>query len=429
MPIRAAVPVVLAIAALAAAAPAQGASWTAPDLVASSGASSGPRLAADARDRLAVGFIRRFEAPREPLDTRVEVRRGTTRSGIRGASTVVARERGANVDDLDVAFPGTDDDLAVAWRRAAGNSRRGFAATVDDRGAPSAPRDLAAADRVDFLGGDGDDLLLGLPHRSAFRAAPFAGGAYEPVRDLGDIPADAAALADARGTVVLAWTRGRTLQIAQRPPGGTTSAPAVIPSPGYARQPQLALTADGHVVVVWLSNEGDGNTVMAVSRAAGATAFGAPRRLTGPVGAFAPRVAGSSAGELLVTFVQTGLTEGGGVRPGQVHILRATPDVTKVSPAVKLSVGSERTFEAPIDGHATDAAYVAWTVAGRGAHPVRVRRVAPGGIVGAAHTLTRDRAGSAPVVRGTAGGRAAVAWVEVTGRRPLRSRVMLSIFR
>src|SRR3954451_25039476 len=92
----------LAAAALAAAAlpaSAGAVSWSAPHAVGSTGRTSQPAVAADGRGRLAIGFVRGLRG-----DNRAEVRQGTTRSGLRGPSTVLDRSSHF-VDSVAVALP------------------------------------------------------------------------------------------------------------------------------------------------------------------------------------------------------------------------------------------------------------------------------------------------------------------------------------
>src|ERR671938_1872527 len=99
-----------AVAAAALPASAGAASWSAPRAVASSGRSSQPDVAADVRGRLAIGFVRRLRGV-----SRAEVRTGTTRSGLRGASIVLERSTHL-VDSVAVALPPSGADVAAAWR-------------------------------------------------------------------------------------------------------------------------------------------------------------------------------------------------------------------------------------------------------------------------------------------------------------------------
>ena len=83
--------------------------------------------------------------------------------------------------------------------------------------------------------------------------------------------------------------------------------------------------------------------------------------------------------------------------------------MARASAIVRLSPDGERAYRAPIDGHASDAAYVAWADAHSGR--VHARRLAPGGILGTLRTLSDDSDAATPAVLGTGDGRAAVAWV------------------
>ena len=175
-------------------------------------------------------------------------------------------------------------------------------------------------------------------------------------------------------------------------PGSAFSAPTQLAASGG--DPQATVLPDGTVVAAWTTDTG----VDAAARPAGG-AFAAP--MTVVVGAVTTtRVIGSSAGEVMVAFVD-------GSR--QLRLQRLTPALARLGGVFDLGAGTQTLGVALArDG---SAVFAAWTVRSTGA--VRVRRIAPGGIVGPARTIAPRS-----LLRGhppaTAAG--AVAWVNGGGR-------------
>src|SRR3954463_9988261 len=88
--------------------PAPAASWTPPRAATSAGSAFAPSVTADARGRMAVGFLRSLRGRQ-----RAEVRTGRTRSSLRGDSILLQSQRHA-VFGLTVALPSDGGRLAAA---------------------------------------------------------------------------------------------------------------------------------------------------------------------------------------------------------------------------------------------------------------------------------------------------------------------------
>ncbi|MEA2380097.1 MAG: hypothetical protein QOH72_68 [Solirubrobacteraceae bacterium] len=412
----------LAAAALAAAAvvpaSAPAASWTAPRPAATAGASFTPSVAADARGRMAVGFVRQLRGR-----TRAEVRRGTTRGLLRGASLVLDSSTHFE-SELAVGLPSDGGPLAAAWRRFDNGAQRLFAATVSTAGAARTPQALApdgteSAYAPAFVaGGDGSTRLV-WTRRTTAAGRLLAGGAFGapfalPAPGVGAEPRIAV---DADGTAVVVWVdspSGRVLA-SQAPAGGRFGPPTVLSATGRARDPQLAVSATGTAVAVWLQSSGGGNSVQAVARPRGG-AFGAPFQIAEPgQRAFSPRIAATSAREVLVAWVNSNVTTGYGGGPGVVRLQRLGDDGAPVGARRQLTPDGVRTTEPALAHDGTGSVIVAWTnfPAGARSGTVQARRIAPSAILGSVRTLSRGPVENrgAPVLAGGAG-RMVAAWTQ-----------------
>src|SRR4051794_376996 len=402
-------------AALPASAPA--ATWTAARAATSAGSSFGPAVAADAHGRLALAYVRQLGG-----ENRAEVRRGTTRAGLRGAAAVLDRSRHA-VFAPALGLPADGGPLAFAWLHFADRAHRALATTIDDAGRAgparaATPEGTQSAYAPAFVHGADRSLRLvwtrrttqaGLAVDGAALGAPFA----LPGAGVGSQPQVAV---DADGTTVVVWldTAGGRLLGAQAPAGGTFGPTTVLSGPGRARDPQLTVSASGDVVAAWLSSAGSGNAVMAAVRPRRA-AFGAPFQVAEPAQrAFAPRLVATPAGEVLVAWVNSNVTRAFGGASGIVRAQRLRADGTLVGPRLRLSPNGVRSSEPALVSDAGSAAFAAWTDFRSGRGSVQARRIAPGGIVGTGRTLSRRGAADnvlAPVLAGAAG-RVAAVWVQ-----------------
>jgi hypothetical protein len=411
-------PALAALAAAAVAPAAAGAvSWSAPRAAASSGRSFEPAVAADVRGRMAVGFVRDLGGT-----GRAEVRRGTTRSGLTSASIVLDRSSHL-VDSVAVALPSSGADLAVAWRRFDNRAERLRATTITARGTVRAPQPLTAegtesAYAPAFVAGDDGGLRLVWARRTTERGVPVLSSAFGPpfalpAPGVGSAPQVAV---DADGTTVVVWVdpaSGRAMA-AQAPAGGAFGPPTALSASGRARDPQLALSTTGTAVAAWIQSNGSGNSVQVAVRPRGG-AFGAAVPVAdASQRAFAPRLAATTAGEVLVAWVNSNVSTGFGGGPRIVRLQRLRADGRPVGARLRITPNGVRTTQPAVASDGSGSAVVAWTefVSRRGG-AVQARRLAPGGIEGAVRTVSRgpvvDRV--APVLAGAAG-RVVAAWVE-----------------
>jgi hypothetical protein len=414
----------LAAAALAAAAlpaSATAASWSAPHAVGSTGRMSQPAVAADVRGRLAIGFVRQIRG-----DNRAEVRQGTTRSGLRGPSIVLERSSHL-VDSLAVALPASGADLATAWRRVENRALRLRAATI--AGGRTVRTQALTTDGTEsayspaFVAGPDGALRLVWSRRRSEAGALLAGTAFGapfalPAPGVGAEPQVAI---DADGTTVVVWVdsaSGRAMA-AQAPAGREFGPPQVLSASGRARAPQLAISTTGTAVAAWLQSNGSGNAVDVATRPRGG-GFGAPVQVAEPdQRAFAPRLAATSAGEVLLAWINSNVATGFGGGPGVLRVQRLGADGTAVGPRLQITPDGVRTTQPAIVSDGSGSAVVAWTVfRSRTGGPIQARRLAPGGIAGAVRTVTRGPvvSGFAPVLAGAAG-RVAAAWQQGAGVR------------
>jgi hypothetical protein len=417
----------LAAAALAAAAlpaaPAHAGSWTASRAATSAGTSFGPSAAVDARGRLAIGWSRRLGG-----QNRAELRQGTLRGLLRGAANVLDRSSGG-VEAPSLAFA-PDGVLAAAWRRSVDRAQRLRGATVTTGGSTSGPFALTptgteSAYDPRFVTGPGGALRLVWDRRTSSQTAPLTGTSFGaattlPTSGIGSQPS---VVVDAAGTTVVAWSQAGRMLTAQARAGEAFSPSAELPSAGYARDPQLALTADGDVVAAWLASAGAGNAIMGASRAPGGT-FGAPYEIApAAVHAFSLRLTATSAAEVLVAYITSRAARGYGGSTGPVRLQRLGGDGRPVAAPVTLSPSGVRAISPSIAHDGTGSAFVGWTGVHAGNRTVQVRRVAPGGILGAVRDLGPGDlgGGEAPALAG-AGGRGVAAWVR-------GDRVRYSVYR
>jgi hypothetical protein len=414
----------LAAAALAAAtlpASAGAASWSAPRAVGTTGRISQPAVAADARGRLAVGFVRQIRG-----DSRAEVRQGTTRAGLRGPSIVLERSSHL-VDSVAVGLPPSGSDLAVAWRRVQNRALRLYGSTISD--GRTRRRQALTLDGTEsayspaFVFAPGGTLRLVWSRRRSQAGAELVGTSFGapfalPAPGVGSEPQVAM---DADGTTVVVWVdavSGRAMG-AQARAGQAFGPPQVLSASGRARAPRVAVSNSGTAVAAWLQSNGSGNSVQVATRPRGG-AFGGPVQIAEPSQrAFSPQLVADSAGEVLLAWVNSNVSTGFGGGPGIVRLQRLGGNGAAVGPRVRITPNGVRTTQPAMASDGSSSVVVAWTVfRSRTGGPVQARRVAPGAILGGVRTITRGPviSGFAPVLAGAAG-RVAAAWVQGNGVR------------
>jgi hypothetical protein len=404
-----------AVALLAAAAlpaSASAGSWSAERAATDAGAAFGPTVDADARGRIALGWVRQIRGVR-----RAEVRRGTLRGFLRGPALVLDSTAG-NLDGVTVALTGDASLLAVGWRRRLDAAQRLRGATVSLFGTVVGPATLTAdgPESAYFprfvAGGDGTPRLIWDRRTSSAGRAVRGTGFGAPFSVPGGGVSSAPAIAvEPSGTAVAVWTDGGRVLTASASPGGAFGAPTVLSAAGYAREVQVVATDDGDVVAAWLSSSGAGNAILVATRPRGGD-FGATVALAGhEERAFAPRLAATSAGEVLVAYLSTTTSRGWGSARGAVRLRRLDGTEQPVGGRIRLSPAGVRAIEPALAHDGIGSALAAWTDSARGRSTVQAKRIAPGGITGPLRTLSRAPAdsASAPALAG-ANGQGVAAW-------------------
>ena len=387
-------------------------SWSTERAATQAGTAYDPSVAADARGRIALGWGRQLGDVR-----RAEVRRGTLRRFLRGPALVLDSTTG-NLDSVTVALSGNASLLAVAWRRRQDAAQRLFGATLTlngmvDGATPLTPNGPESAYFPRFVT-DGDNALRLIWDRRTSSAgrvlrgtgfdAPFA----VPGRGVNSGPAIAV---DPDGTTVAVWTDGGRVLTASAPAGGAFGPSVVLSAAGYAREPQAVTTDGGDVVAAWLSSSGEGNAILAAARPRDGE-FGATVALAGhEERAFSPRLAATSAGEVLVAYLSTSVNRGFGGGRGVVRLRRLDGREQPAGSRIRLSPSGVRAIEPAIAHDGIGSAHAAWTDSAGRRSTVQAKRIAPGGITGPVRTLSRAPADSpaAPVLAG-ASGQAVAAW-------------------
>jgi hypothetical protein len=382
--------VLLALLALAVApASAAAASWSAPQTLTRAGDVFSPALANGTNGGVAVAYLRQLGSTE-----RVELRNGTL-SGTLRAPVVLDSSTHAIFDPaVTINFDGRS---VVAWRRYFEGNHRVRATSVRRDGHVGPARRLSgggeSAYAPAFLPSADGQTYLGWPRRTFGQIVPFANGSFQPFTSsaFAAIGNEPVAAVDSTGTIVLVWEAAGQVMTATGRPGGAFSAPSVLGAAG--RDPQVTVLSDGSVVAAWTTDAG----IVAAARPPGG-AFGTPLTVVDGA-ASAARIIGSPGGEVLVAYVD-------GSR--QLRLQRVTPTLARVGAAISLGAGDETSGVALArDG---SAVFAAWTVRSTGM--VRVRRIAPGGIIGPVRTLApRSLLRGRPPT--TAAG--AVAWVNGGG--------------
>ena len=199
----------------------------------------------------------------------------------------------------------------------------------------------------------------------------------------------------------------------RRPRAARFGPAAELPAGGYAREAQAVVTDDGDVVAAWLASSGLGNAVRVASRPRGGS-FGAPFEVAAAdQGAFSPRLVATSAGEVLVAWVNTPSARGWGAARGVVRAQRLGGDERPAGARLRLSPDGARAIEPALAHDGTGNVLAAWTDTGGGGRRVQARRIAPGAIAGPVRTLSARNADNsqAPEIAGAAG-EGVAAWLQ-----------------
>jgi hypothetical protein len=402
-------------AAAVAPAAAPAASWTAPRAATSAGESFLPAVTADLRGRMAVGFLRTLDGR-----SRAEVRTGRTNDFLRGDSMLLDRSA-HSMSGIAVALPSDGGRLAVAWRRFESRAHRLRAATIDAQGDFGTPQPLTAtgpesAYEPEFVAGADGSLRLVWSRRTTSRGRPVLGSVFGapfalPAPGVGSTPQVAV---DRDGTTVVVWVdqaAGRVLA-SQAPAGGAFGAPVVLSGTGRARDPQVTISEAGTAIAAWVETTGAGNAVRAAVRPRSG-GFGPSTEVADATQrAFSPRLLATSAGEVLLAWVNTTTTTGFGGGRGIVRLQRLGATGAPVGARIRLSPDGVRSREPVLAHDGVGSAHVAWLAFRNGTNTIQARRLAPGGIRGPVRTLSRGAVvDSPPPALAGAAGRAVAAWV------------------
>ncbi|HEX6743821.1 MAG TPA: hypothetical protein VF087_06395 [Solirubrobacteraceae bacterium] len=407
-------PALIALLALAATPAAAGAvPWSAPRSVTVSGLAREPAVALGGPDAAAISYVRHLSGA-----DRVELRRGTVAR--LGTPTILDRDARHGFDSPTLTYSG--HDALLVWRRFRdANTRVLELASVTRAGRVGGPRAITGPPNT-FSPAFADPGLLTFWRRTAAYTIAIAdrtagaktrlpaGAAFESV---------VAALPD--GTLMAAWPSAGAIFAATREPGATAfGAPVRLSAPGgFARSPQLAFTPDGHTVAVWTQSDGTGRALVSAARPPGG-AFGAPTTvLPSSHQVLTVHALGSSAGDVLVAFVSARAE----IASGPLRALRLGPNGQASSPVRTLTPPGERTRDVSLAADSS-AGYATWVTGGvTSRHAVRVVRIA-GSIVGTVRTVSgSDGAVAArPAFAMSPRGRALIAYATTSGRIRLVTR-------
>jgi hypothetical protein len=346
---------------------------------------------------------------------------GRTREFLRGDSILLQSQRHA-VFDVQVALPSDGGRLAAAWLAYSNGAHRVRATTIDARGAFGTPQSLTVEGTESsyeprFVPGADGSLRLVWSRRTTSRGRPVLGSVYGapfalPAPGVGSQPQVAV---DQDGTTVVVWVdaaAGRVLA-AQAPAGSAFGAPFVLSGPGRARDPQVTVNEAGAAVAAWVETTGAGNAVRAAVRPRGSAFAPSIEVADATQRAFSPRLLSTSAGEVLLAWVNTTTTTGFGGGRGIVRLQRLGATGAPVGARIRLSPDGVRSREPVLAHDGVGSAFASWLAIRGGRNTVQARRLAPGGITGPVRTLSRGTAEDqgAPALTGAAG-RGVAAWVQ-----------------
>jgi hypothetical protein len=404
----------IALLALAVApAAAGGVPWSAARSVTISGLAREPAVALGGPDAAAVAYVRHVGGA-----DRLELRPGTV-DRLR-TPVIVDRDARHGLDSPTLTYSG--HDALLVWRRFRdANTRVLELSAVSHAGRATVPRAITGPPNA-FSPAFVNPSLLTFWRRTAAYTVALANrtvGAKTRLPSSAAFESEVAALPD--GTLVAVWPSAGAIFAATRAPGASAfGAPVRLSAPGgFSRSPRLAFTPDGHTVAVWTQSDGVGRALVTSARPPSG-AFGAPTVVV-PSSAqvLTVRTLGSSAGDVLVAFVSARAD----IASGPLRALRLGPNGHASTPVRTLTPSGERTRDVSLAADLS-AGYAAWTTGGvTSRHRVRVVRIA-GSIVGTVRTVSgSDRAIPArPAFAMTPRGRALIAYATTSGRIRLVTR-------
>jgi hypothetical protein len=406
------VAVAAALAAAAAAAPASAtaASWSPVRDATRAGQAFAPAVAADARGRFTIGFIRQ----RGDVH-RLELRRGLFRQGLRGDGVVLDASE-SDLGSLTLTQSATGR-VGAAWLRHADRAQGPRTATVTASGDVRGPVNLVpqgteSASAPRWVAGPGATTLLVWDRPSGSAAAMLEDGTFgtpSPLPGSGTA-SQVSVVAHPDGARIAVWATGGRVLCAHAQPGAPFGTPATLSGPGTARDPQLVLREDGTAAAAWVRNQGAGNVMEVATRPPGG-AFGAPVAVSSAgEGAFSPRLVAASTGDVVAVWVSATTARGWGGARGPLKLRRVAADGTVDGPAATVTPDRVRTAEPALADDGRGALFIGWSAGPLAAREIGVRRLTDAGL-DRVRTLAAGRweATTAPVLAAAAG-RAVMAW-------------------
>ena len=400
MPLRVASLALAALALLPGGAAA--ATWSAPRAVTSSGTAYGPAVAVGSPDVLGITYARTIHGSQ-----RIEYRRGTSAA----FAPIVIVDRMSRDQTPALTFAGPTATLA--WVRASRSGRVVATSRVSPRGVVSGPRTLGGTPaQYEPRFPDPAQLLFNTRATSTVARVSPDGTIAAGVKLPRGATFDSTVAVLPGGDRLALWSdRGRVYTAREVHGTFRFTAPVRLSDlGGFARDPHLVVTTDGHALALWRQS----GAIRTAALAPGAQAFAVSREIVAPAEAAEGLSAiATTAGDVQVTYVSSP----GDSPAGPLRALRVDPAGGAASTVTTLTAPGERARSASLAVD-TSAAWAAWTTAGQVRHTIRVARIAPGGIVSAARTVSGgdSAASTPPAFAMSLRGRAILAWATASGR-------------
>jgi hypothetical protein len=309
----------------------------------------------------------------------------------------------------------------VAWSRSDGSAdsvQTAFAAEGVDFAAPvtvsSGASAFAPAVSLDSAGEAVVAWQQPDGSRSRIYAAEGTGGSFDAPVALSASGAHAfrphVAIA-ADGTAVVVWqVASGPVQAAIRRPGGDFSPPQTLSGANQALEPHVAALGSGAAVAAWRRWDGTRFRIEAALLAAGAAGFGAGTALSPTDGsAFAPAVAGNSAGVAVVAWREMGANS-------RIQAATRAAGGAFGSPET-LSAASGQAFGPRIALAANGSVLATWHRSSGALPQVEAALRPAGGSFGPANPVSGGAGAFDPVPAWGPAGEAVLAWSQSAGQR------------
>lgn len=358
------------------------AGWSADRAQTRSGTVGAVHAAGGNGDRIALGWDRTLRGVR-----RAELRLGRARDGLTAAPQVLDSSTSA----VEAPLPAYEraGRFLVAWRRFQSGNQRIRYRRVTATGRLGGTVDATTTGQSAVLPAWSEGPVLSWSRRTRTDATSFEAGGPVGLR-LPATPLSEPGIA--AGAATVAWVDEGRLLVSDRA-GSAFGAPFVLATGEGLNRPR-AVRVGGATLVLWR----DGVDLRVAARPSGGV-FGAARTVLRDTTDLA-QVAVTGTGEVLVVA-----PVGDSSRVGALTLVRLGAGGAPLGPARALGRG--RSAQLAADG--TGSAFAAWMSEGA-ERSVTVRRIATGGILGAAHVLAA-RSSGIPSLATTREGGAVVAWV------------------